>query len=225
VPCRRADGAALRRQALGETPFIRCLDETGDRKKGHTTDYVAHQSIGNVHTLANGIVSVNAYGVLNGVTFPLTFSLYKPNSRLKPGDSYQSKPQLAVALIRELAAMGFRFSVVLADSMYGESSDFTGAVSQLGVPYVVAIRSNHGVWTAKGERQRQTRWRAFDRTFSDGSSERRYLQELIFGRLFGRLFGRRMRVRFFCITTDPVVSPPTRPLAARDHVAAHDDLA
>jgi SRSO17 transposase len=139
--------------------------------------------------------------VLNGVTFPLTFSLYKPNSRLKPGDSYQSKPQLAVALIRELAALGFRFSVVLADSMYGESSDFTGAVSQLGVPYVVAIRSNHGVWTAKGARQRQTRWRAFDRTFSDGSSERRYLQELI--------FGRRMRVRFFCITTDPVVSPPT----------------
>ena len=26
------------RQALGETPFILCIDETGDRKKGHTTD-------------------------------------------------------------------------------------------------------------------------------------------------------------------------------------------
>jgi hypothetical protein len=73
-------------------------------------------------------------------------------------------------------------------------------VSQLGVPYVVAIRSNHGVWTAKGERQRQTRWRAFDRTFRDGTTERRYRQELI--------FGRRMRVRFFCITTDPVHLPP-----------------
>jgi SRSO17 transposase len=154
----RARRLELLRQALRETPFILCIEETGDRKKGHTTDYVAQQYIGNVHTLANGIVSVNAYGVLNGVTFPLTFSLYKPKSRLKPGDSYQSKPQLAVALMRALAALGFRFSVVLADSMYGESSDFTGAVSQLGVPYVVAIRSNHGVWTAKGERQRQTRW-------------------------------------------------------------------
>ena len=136
------------------------------------------------------------------MTFPLAFSLYKPKSRLKQGDVYQSKPQLAVELIRPLATLGFRFSVVLADSMYGESYDFTHAVSQLGVPYVVAIRSNHAVWTAKGERQRQTRWRAFDRTFSDGTTERRYRQELI--------FGRRMRVRFFCITTDPVHLPPRR---------------
>ena len=45
----------LLRQALGQTPFILCLDETGDRKKGHTTDYVATQYIGNFHTLANGI--------------------------------------------------------------------------------------------------------------------------------------------------------------------------
>jgi SRSO17 transposase len=40
-------------------------------KKGHTTDYVASQYIGNLHTLANGIVSVNAYGVLGATTFPV----------------------------------------------------------------------------------------------------------------------------------------------------------
>jgi SRSO17 transposase len=125
---------------------------------------------------------------------------HKPRSRLKEGDVYHSKPQLAVELVQQLAALGFRFSVVLADSLYRESYDFTHAVSQLGVPYVVAIRSNHVVWTAKSERQRQTRWRAFDRVFADGSSERRYRQELI--------FGRRMRVRFFRITTDPVHLPP-----------------
>jgi SRSO17 transposase len=55
---------ALLRQALGETPFILCLEETGDRTKGHTTDYGATQDIGNLHGLANGVVSVNAYGVL-----------------------------------------------------------------------------------------------------------------------------------------------------------------
>jgi SRSO17 transposase len=196
----RARRLELLRQALGETPFILCIDETGDRKKGHSTDYVAHQYIGNVHTLANGIVSVNAYGVLNGVTFPLAFSLYKPKSRLKEGDVFHSKPHLAIALVQQLAALGFHFRVVLTDSLYGESGEFTSAVSRLGIPYVVAIRSNHGVWTAKGERQRQTRWRAFDRTFSDGSTERRYLQELI--------FGRRMQARFFCVTTDPVHLPP-----------------
>ncbi len=65
----------LTRQALRERPFILCIDETGDRKKGKTTDYAAHQYIGNVHTLANGVVSVNAYGVLDTVTFPLAFRL------------------------------------------------------------------------------------------------------------------------------------------------------
>lgn len=39
----RAIRLDLTRQALRERPFILCLDETGDRKKGHTTDYVASQ--------------------------------------------------------------------------------------------------------------------------------------------------------------------------------------
>ena len=48
-----------------------CFDETGDRKKGKTTDYVAHQYIGNLGKLANVMVSVNAYGILDHITFPL----------------------------------------------------------------------------------------------------------------------------------------------------------
>jgi SRSO17 transposase len=50
----------LTRQALRERPFILCSDETGDRKKGKTTDYAAHQYSGTGHTLANGVVSVHA---------------------------------------------------------------------------------------------------------------------------------------------------------------------
>jgi hypothetical protein len=52
--------------------------------------------------------------VRDSVTFPLAFRLYKPRRRLKPGDVYKSKPQLAVELIQELTALGFSFSVVLA---------------------------------------------------------------------------------------------------------------
>src|SRR5260370_24057875 len=107
------------------------MDETGDRKKGKTTDYAASHYIGNVHTLANGVVSVNAYGVLDTVTFPLAFRLYKPRRRLKPGDVYKSKPQLAVELIQELAAPGFHFSVVLADSVYGRGYHFSTACNRL----------------------------------------------------------------------------------------------
>src|SRR5258705_443480 len=196
----RAVRLELTRQALRERSFILCLDETGDRKKGKTTDYAASQYIGNVHTLANGVVSVNAYGVLDTVTFPPAFRLFKPRRRLKPGDVHKSKPQLAVELIQELMAQGFHFSVVLADSLYGESWEFTTALERLGLQYVVAIRSNHVVWTFPGERVRQTRWRPFARVFTDGTSEQRFICEFVFGKRGGTLY--------FVVTTDPVHLPP-----------------
>lgn len=139
----RACRLELTRQALRERPFILCIDETGDRKKGHTTDYAASQDIGNVGSLANGVVSVNAYGVLDPVTFPLACRTYKPQRRLKPGDVFKSKPQLAVELIQELAAQGLHFSVVLAESMYGERWEFTTALERWDLSDAVAIRSHH----------------------------------------------------------------------------------
>jgi SRSO17 transposase len=56
-------------QALKGRAIILCIDETGDKKKGQATDYVARQYIGNLGKIENGIVSVNAYGVLDGITF------------------------------------------------------------------------------------------------------------------------------------------------------------
>jgi SRSO17 transposase len=196
----RTQRLALLRQALGETPFILCLEETGDRKKGHTTDYGATQYIGNLHGLANGVVSVNAYGVLDTTTFPLLFRVFKPESRLQPGDVAKSKPQLAIEIIEELLARGFRFRVVLADSLYGESGPFIAALHRLHLQYVVALRSNHGVWMLPRQRIRQTRWRPFDRVFTDGTTEQRFLRETI--------SGTRHAVRYFQLTTAPVTLPP-----------------
>lgn len=67
------------------------------------------------------IVAVTAYGIVAGMTVILSFQVYKPKTRLKTGESYQSKPQIAAAIIRELKQRGFKFSLVLADSLYGES--------------------------------------------------------------------------------------------------------
>lgn len=187
------------RQALGGASFTLCIDETGDKKKGKTTDYVAHQYIGNLGKLANGIVSVNAYGVLRTMTFPLLFKIYKPQTRLKPNDQYKSKPELAIELIRELRALGFSFDVVLADSLYGESSAFIAELDKFHLKYVVAIRSNHAVWVGPGQRVRRTRWRTCDRIFWNGEKETRYIREII--------FGVRRSVRFYEITTDPLTEP------------------
>jgi len=88
-------------------------------REGHHTDYVKRQYIGNLGKIENGIVAV-AYGVIESITVPL-FEVYKPKERLKPADIYRSKPEIAAGMIRELKAMGFRFKLVLADSLYGES--------------------------------------------------------------------------------------------------------
>lgn len=139
------------------------IDETGDRKKGSTTDYVKRQYIGNLGKIENGIVAVTAYGLLEGITFPLIFEVYRPQERLLEGDRYLSKPKIAIKMIMYLQTLGFKFKLVLADSLYGEShSTFIKVLNELQLNYAVAIRSNHGVWLPQNQTVRQNRWRTFD---------------------------------------------------------------
>jgi SRSO17 transposase len=86
------------------------IDETGDRKKGKKTDYVSRQYIGNLGKIENGIVAVTAYGLIEGMTVILAFEIYKPKQRLKQGDVYRSKPEIAAQMIKDLRARGFEFS-------------------------------------------------------------------------------------------------------------------
>jgi len=195
---RRQRLSVIKQQLQGQ-PIILVIDETGDTKKGKSTDYVDRQYIGNLGKIDNGIVSVNAYGILEGITFPLIFKVFKPQKRLKPGDTYQTKIQLAKEIIQELTAFGFKFELVLADSLYGESHPFVRLLDELKYPWVVAIRSNHGVLMPSEQRVRTNRWKAFDRTFSNGKSETRYLQEIV--------FGKRRDWRYWTITTDPAKLP------------------
>lgn len=123
---------------------------------------------------------MNAYGIFQGMTFPLIFKVFKPKKRLKKEDKYKSKPQLAIEIIEALQDLGFNFELVLADSLYGESSEFINALDKYNLKYIVAIRkkrearcprllkfrSNHGVLMPPGGRVRYTRWKKFERVFS-----------------------------------------------------------
>jgi SRSO17 transposase len=177
------------------------VDETGDCKKGDSTDYVKRQYIGNVGKKENGIVAVTLYGLWNGMILPLTFEVFKPQDRLKPGDVHRTKPEIAATMIRELTAMGFRFNLVLADSLYGESgSNFIRVLQSLQLPYIVAIRSNHAVWLPQEQEVMAQPWHQFTRTFSNGERETRYRREII--------YGTRRAVRYWELTTDPQTLPP-----------------
>ena len=198
-------------QTLGKPEIVLVIDDTGDRKKGHHTDYVKRQYIGNLGKIENGIVAVTAYGVIDSMTLPLLFEVYKPKERLKPDDTYRSKPEMAAGMIRKLQAMGFQFKLVLADSLYGESgSSFVDVLYQLKLNFVVAIRSNHALWLPRGQIVRCNRWRKYDRVFSNGKIEQRYIREII--------FGKRRAEQFWELTTDPDTLPKNATWYVMTHI-------
>jgi SRSO17 transposase len=184
---------------IGEREIILCIEETGDQKKGKVTDYVAHQYIGNLGKTENGIVSVNAYAVVEEITYPLIFEIFKPKKSLKPGDKYKTKPQLAVEIIRELQKRGFRIKLVLADSLYGESGDVIATLEQLQLKFIVAIRSNHAVLMPAGSRKRYNLWQAYEQKLSHRQSETRFIREII--------FGQRRRLRYYQISKSSSPDP------------------
>ena len=106
------------------------IDETGDRKKGNKTDYVARQYLGSVGKVDNGIVSVNAYGVYQNITFPLAVKVFKPKGTLKSKDKYKTKISIASKIVTDLVDFGFNIELVLADSLYGESSEFIDTLNK-----------------------------------------------------------------------------------------------
>lgn len=198
-------------QAVAGRKLTLIIDETGDRKKGRTTDYVKRQYLGNLGKVDNGIVAVTAYGLIENMTLPLSFEVYKPKERLQPEDTYRTKPEIAASMIRELRALGFTFDLVLADSLYGESgSNFVNVLHQLSLPYALAIRSNHAVWLPKEQRVRHNRWREYTRTFSDSTSEQRYIREIV--------YGRRRTTRFWQLTTDKETLPSVSTWMVMTHI-------
>jgi SRSO17 transposase len=189
----------LTKLLIGEREIILIIDETGDEKKGKTTDYVARQYIGNLEKIENGIVSVNAYAVIEGITYPLLFKIFKPKNCLQEGDKYKTKPQLGQEIIQELKEAHFRIKLVLADSLYGESGDVIGLLERLKLSYVVAIRSNHAVLMPHGAKKRYNSWRAYEQKLVGRRTEVRYIREII--------FGKRRKVRFYQISKKEVPDP------------------
>ena len=125
--------------------------------------------------------------------------MFKPKGALKVEDKYQTKIELAAEIITELINEGFNIKLVLADSLYGESSQFLSNLAEYNLGYVVAIRSNHAVWLPPRQSVRANKWCKFERTFSNQKSETRYIREII--------YGKKRATTYWEITTDPETMP------------------
>lgn len=193
----------LIRAAIGHRPVTLLIDETGDRKKGKTTDYVSRQYLGSLGKVDNGLVTVHVVALVGQVTFPLLFEVFKPEKRLKPGERPRSKVKIARALLDEVASWGLAVELVVADALYGEATDFIQTLRQHAWRYAVAVRSDHAVWLPEEAEVYALPWQPVERHLADGQVEVRWAQEVVYGEA-GTEPG---RVRYFVLTSDAERQP------------------
>ncbi|CDN16198.1 Mobile element protein [Richelia intracellularis] len=77
--------------------------------------------------------------------------MFKSERTLKEGDKYKTKIELASEIITDLIEENFNIELVLADSLYGESSQFLRKLDELNLAYVLTIRSHHRVCLPVGQ--------------------------------------------------------------------------
>ena len=141
------------------------LDDTGFPKQGRHSVGVERQSSGTLGKTANCQVAVSLHQVGPEESTILGWRLYLPESWIQDAErraeagipgavGFRTKWQLALELIDEALAWGLRGGVVLADTAYGEVTEFREGLEARQRPYVVGIPSPLGVWTKPPRRHK-----------------------------------------------------------------------
>ena len=136
------------------------IDETADLRKGTATACVAPQHAGVTGKVENCVTWVFAALVTAFGQAWCDFDVYMPDAWAKDperrekagipdGLEFKTKPELAIAQVRRLAAAGLRFCWVAADEVYGRSREFRDACRALSLAYVVIIPCDYRVTIAK----------------------------------------------------------------------------
>jgi SRSO17 transposase len=138
------------------------LDDTGLPKQGRGSVGVARQYSGTLGKIANCQVIVTAHYVADEPTssapahWPITAQLYLPEAWATDGVrrakvhvptavAFQTKPELALALIDQARAWGVPFAWVVADAGYGDNPSFLQGLEARQLVYVVGVSSTFGV--------------------------------------------------------------------------------
>lgn len=156
------------------------VDETGFVKRGTHSVGVARQYCGRVGKKENCQVAVSLSAATATGSLPIAWRLYLPEEwasdpqrRRAAGVpeqvQFQTKPQIALAQIRQAVEDGVSPGVVLADEVYGSNREFREGVAKLKLGYSLAVRSTTTVWALerqplppkpwKGKGRRATRMR------------------------------------------------------------------
>jgi len=134
------------------------VDETGWLKQGQKSVGVAHQYCGAVGKQANCQVSVEVVVSDGEIAAPVAGRLYLPESWAGdaarrqaagvPADVvFQTKPIIALELIKQVVADGVSPAPVLGDEVYGNASELRWGLRQLGLEYFLNVGNDLLAWT------------------------------------------------------------------------------
>jgi hypothetical protein len=196
------------------------IDEHGDRKWGSKTAHVGKQYLANLGKIDNGVVSVTSLWADEQIYYPLHVEPYTPAQHFpygKADPAFRTKLAIGQDLVRRAVRAGIPFRAVVADSFYGEDHGFQRGMRELGVGYVLALKSSHA-WLRpistigslqeiaeaagwKGPKEPGD-WVRIARSFRDGHTETWWAVEVERGP-----YGPEKAYRAIVVTTDPASLP------------------
>jgi SRSO17 transposase len=169
-------------ETMGDAEGVLLFDESGVVKKGRDSAGVARQYCGSVGKVENSQVGVFAgyasrqgYALLDAqlflpeVWFEPTHEVRRTKCQVPPEVTFQTKPQLAAAMLRRISQDGLlSFRYIVADSVYGNSPEFWTALDAcVGTTALVAISSETRCWVQRPPVQTKTyRYQGAERTKS-----------------------------------------------------------
>jgi SRSO17 transposase len=168
-----------------EGDAVLVFDDTGFAKQGRCSVGVKRQYSGTLGKTGNCQVTVNCHYAERTLGWPVATRLYLPKEWAFDPDRrkkahvpeevhFQTKPEIALALLDHARELGLRHAAVTADGDYGDNPNFLAGLELRNERYVVAVRCDFSVAlgqfapaqqagalvAAQGQRQwRTVRWR------------------------------------------------------------------
>jgi SRSO17 transposase len=132
------------------------FDDTGFPKQGTASVGVERQYSGTLGKVGNCQIAVTCCDSEPQATWPVAVRLYLPKSwahdperrqqaRLPTEVAFQTKPEIALALLDQARAWGVPYRCVVADADDGDNPNFLAGLEARQEPYVVGVRTDFPV--------------------------------------------------------------------------------